>query len=97
MIPTPEQLGIGIVPFSPLGTGFLTGMIDAGTTFNERGRQALAGRAIISQALRRAHRGLSSERRLRETTFRRDSELKPGACEGRSRAACSLADASRGA
>ena len=33
IIPTLEELGIGFVPFSPLGKGFLTGAIDAGTTF----------------------------------------------------------------
>jgi aryl-alcohol dehydrogenase-like predicted oxidoreductase len=34
--PTLEELGIGMVPFSPLGKGFLTGTIDAGTAFNDR-------------------------------------------------------------
>ena len=33
IIPTLEELGIGFVPFSPLGKGFLTGAIDASTTF----------------------------------------------------------------
>jgi aryl-alcohol dehydrogenase-like predicted oxidoreductase len=33
IIPTLEELGIGFVPFSPLGKGFLTGKIDEGTTF----------------------------------------------------------------
>ncbi|WP_423066058.1 aldo/keto reductase [Devosia sp. CN2-171] len=33
VIPTLEELGIGLVPFSPLGKGFLTGKIDAGTKF----------------------------------------------------------------
>jgi aryl-alcohol dehydrogenase-like predicted oxidoreductase len=33
IIPTLERLGIGLVPFSPLGRGFLTGRIDAGTEF----------------------------------------------------------------
>jgi aryl-alcohol dehydrogenase-like predicted oxidoreductase len=36
IIPTLEELGIGMVPFSPLGKGFLTGTIGSGTTFNER-------------------------------------------------------------
>ncbi|RVP58550.1 aldo/keto reductase, partial [Sinorhizobium medicae] len=33
IIPTLEELGIGLVPFSPLGKGFLTGKIDASTAF----------------------------------------------------------------
>jgi aryl-alcohol dehydrogenase-like predicted oxidoreductase len=31
-----EELGIGFVPFSPLGKGFLTGKIDAGTSFDSK-------------------------------------------------------------
>jgi len=34
LLPTLEQLGIGFVPFSPLGKGFLTGKIDENTTFD---------------------------------------------------------------
>src|SRR5467141_2555709 len=33
VLPTLEELGIGFVPFSPLGKGFLTGTIDEKTTF----------------------------------------------------------------
>jgi len=33
VLPTLEELGIGFVPFSPLGKGFLTGTIQAGATF----------------------------------------------------------------
>ena len=33
ILPTLEELGIGFVPFSPLGKGFLTGKIDESTTF----------------------------------------------------------------
>ena len=33
-MPTLEELGIGFVPFSPLGKGFLTGKIDAETKFD---------------------------------------------------------------
>ena len=33
ILPTLEELGIGFVPFSPLGKGFLTGTIDSTTTF----------------------------------------------------------------
>ncbi|WDJ45264.1 aldo/keto reductase [Xanthomonas campestris] len=35
ILPLLEELGIGFVPFSPLGKGFLTGKIDAGTSFPE--------------------------------------------------------------
>jgi aryl-alcohol dehydrogenase-like predicted oxidoreductase len=34
ILPTLEELGIGFVPFSPLGRGFLTGKIDESTTFD---------------------------------------------------------------
>jgi aryl-alcohol dehydrogenase-like predicted oxidoreductase len=34
VIPTLEELGIGLVPYSPLGKGFLTGKIDANTKFD---------------------------------------------------------------
>lgn len=35
VLPTCEELGIGFVPWSPLGAGFLTGKIDANTTFDD--------------------------------------------------------------
>jgi len=35
VLPTLEKLGIGFVPFSPLGKGFLTGKIDENTTFDK--------------------------------------------------------------
>lgn len=34
VLPTLEELGIGFVPYSPLGKGFLTGKINENTTFN---------------------------------------------------------------
>ena len=34
ILPTLEELGIGFVPFSPLGKGFLTGKIDENTSFD---------------------------------------------------------------
>jgi aryl-alcohol dehydrogenase-like predicted oxidoreductase len=34
VLPTLEELGIGFVPFSPLGKGFLTGQINESTTFD---------------------------------------------------------------
>jgi aryl-alcohol dehydrogenase-like predicted oxidoreductase len=35
VLPTLAELGIGFVPFSPLGKGFLTGTVDASTTFSD--------------------------------------------------------------
>ncbi len=35
VIPTLEELGIGLVPYSPLGKGFLTGKINENTTFRQ--------------------------------------------------------------
>jgi aryl-alcohol dehydrogenase-like predicted oxidoreductase len=35
ILPTLEELGIGLVPFSPLGKGFLTGKIDENTVFDK--------------------------------------------------------------
>ncbi len=35
ILPTLEELGIGFVPFSPLGKGFLTGAINSNTTFDK--------------------------------------------------------------
>src|SRR6187549_3645253 len=36
LLPTLEELGIGFVPFSPLGKGFLTGAISESTTFDSK-------------------------------------------------------------
>ena len=36
ILPTLEELGIGFVPFSPLGKGFLTGKIDQNATFGDK-------------------------------------------------------------
>jgi aryl-alcohol dehydrogenase-like predicted oxidoreductase len=36
ILPLLEELGIGFVPFSPLGKGFLTGKIDANTSFGDQ-------------------------------------------------------------
>ncbi|MFT2816762.1 aldo/keto reductase [Leifsonia sp. A12D58] len=35
VLPTLAELGIGLVPFSPLGKGFLTGTVNANTTFTD--------------------------------------------------------------
>ncbi len=44
IIPTLEELGIGFVPFSPLGKGFLTGKMDAATSFEKTDFRSLIPR-----------------------------------------------------
>lgn len=44
VLPTCEELGIGFVPWSPLGVGFLTGAIDAATRFAEGDIRGIEGR-----------------------------------------------------
>jgi aryl-alcohol dehydrogenase-like predicted oxidoreductase len=44
VIPLCEELGIGFVPWSPLGVGFLTGAIDARTRFAEGDIRGIEGR-----------------------------------------------------
>ena len=44
IIPTLEELGIGFVPFSPLGAGFLTGKIDLTTELDESDFRAVVPR-----------------------------------------------------
>lgn len=41
VLPTLAELGIGFVPFSPLGRGFLTGTVDSSMTFTERDVRAI--------------------------------------------------------
>jgi aryl-alcohol dehydrogenase-like predicted oxidoreductase len=56
ILPTLEELGIGFVPFSPLGRGFLTGAIDKDTKFDATDfRNALPR---FSQEARMANQGL---------------------------------------
>jgi aryl-alcohol dehydrogenase-like predicted oxidoreductase len=56
IIPTLEELGIGFVPFSPLGKGFLTGKIDTSTTFSSIDFRAQIPR--FSEVARRANLSL---------------------------------------
>ena len=70
VIPTLEELGIGFVPYSPLGKGFLTGKIDESATFDSsdfrsalprftpealKANQALINLLAASQKRRRRH------------------------------------------
>jgi len=56
VLPTLEELGIGFVPFSPLGRGFLTGKIDASTQFDSTDFRAIVPR--FSEANRKANQAL---------------------------------------
>ena len=51
ILPLLEELGIGFVPFSPLGKGFLTGKIGADATFGEQDYRRIAPR-FAPEALR---------------------------------------------
>ena len=44
VLPTCEELGIGFVPFSPLGRGFLAGKIDENTTFGDNDNRVVLPR-----------------------------------------------------
>ena len=44
LLPTLEELGIGFVPFSPLGKGFLTGRFDKNSTFDKNDFRSIVPR-----------------------------------------------------
>ncbi len=56
VMPTLEELGIGFVPFSPLGKGFLTGKIDANTKFDSTDFRSIVPR--FSPENRKANQAL---------------------------------------
>jgi aryl-alcohol dehydrogenase-like predicted oxidoreductase len=56
ILPTLDELGIGFVPFSPLGKGFLTGAIDDKTTFAKDDFRNIVPR--FSEAARKANLAL---------------------------------------
>ncbi|MFZ6682007.1 aldo/keto reductase [Undibacterium sp. Tian12W] len=56
ILPVLEELGIGFVPFSPLGKGFLTGAIDARTSFSANDFRSSVPR--FSPEARQANRAL---------------------------------------
>ncbi|HWA43486.1 MAG TPA: aldo/keto reductase [Hypericibacter adhaerens] len=67
ILPTLEELGIGFVPFSPLGKGFLTGAIDANTTFASTDFRNIVPR--FTPEARRANQALVD--RIREIATRK--------------------------
>lgn len=57
VLPLLEELGIGLIPFSPLGKGFLTGTIDANTNFHETDHRGHAFPRFSAEN-RKANQGL---------------------------------------
>jgi aryl-alcohol dehydrogenase-like predicted oxidoreductase len=56
LLPALEELGIGFVPFSPLGKGFLTGKIDEHTQFDKTDFRNIVPR--FSEDNRKANQGM---------------------------------------
>jgi aryl-alcohol dehydrogenase-like predicted oxidoreductase len=56
LLPTLEELGIGLVPFGPLGKGFLTGTLDEKTTFTPNDFRNIVPR--FSAEARKANQGI---------------------------------------
>ena len=88
ILPTLEELGIGFVPFSPLGKGFLTGKIDETTTFDSADFRNTVPRfdprgARGEPRLRRAARPRSRSERTR-----RPRRSRSRGCSRRSRGSC---------
>jgi aryl-alcohol dehydrogenase-like predicted oxidoreductase len=69
VLPTLEELGIGFVPFSPLGKGFLTGAISESTTFDSEDFRNIVPR--FTPEARRANQALVD--RLVEIAARREA------------------------
>jgi aryl-alcohol dehydrogenase-like predicted oxidoreductase len=72
VMPTLEELGIGFVPFSPLGKGFLTGKIDADTKFDSTDFRSIVPR--FSAENRKANQPLVDLL----GTFAKQKEATPG-------------------
>ena len=69
VLPTCEELGIGFVPWSPLGQGFLTGKIDASTKFESNDFRAVFPR--FSEEARKAN--LALVELLKQTAQRKNA------------------------
>ena len=87
LLPTLEELGIGFVPFSPLGKGFLTGKIDEQTTFDSSDFRDIVPR--FTPEARKANQVLVDLlRAIGERSTRRQPRLRLPGCSPRSRGSC---------
>ena len=69
MLPAVEELGIGFVPFSPLGAGFLTGAIDENTKFDATDFRNLVPRFSAASIMLIAIRSLTLPPGLKYSTL----------------------------
>ena len=87
VLATCEELGIGFVPFSPLGAGFLTGKIDTSTTFSATDFRNISPRfAADARAANMAV--VDSLKRIAERSTRRRRRSRSRGCSPRSRGSC---------
>ena len=86
VIPTLEELGIGFVPYSPLGKGFLTGKIDEHATFDSSDFRSTLPR-FTPEALKANQALIDLLGRIAERKKHRLRSRSPG-CSRRSRGSC---------
>ena len=86
-LPVLEELGIGFVPFSPLGRGFLTGKIDENTTFDKSDFRSRF-RGLRRMLERRIRRWLICCVRLESGRTRHQRRSRSHGCWPRSRGSC---------
>jgi hypothetical protein len=86
VLPTCEELGIGFVPWSPLGQGFLTGKVDSTMTFGSSDIRSRFPR-FTPDALKANHSSICSPRSLLRG-MRRLRRSRSRGCWHRSRGLC---------
>ena len=88
IIPTLEELGIGFVPFSPLGKGFLTGAIDAEHDVRPATTSATPFPALRRRPARRTRRWSMRSAGSRPRRRRRRRRSRSPGCWRKSRGSC---------
>lgn len=87
IIPTLEELGIGLVPYSPLGKGLLTGKIDSSTSLADNDLRRLLPRFSLKRGRPIRFWSTCCGRLPTTKQPRRRRSLSPG-CWRRSRGSC---------